>query len=158
MSEVGITLRAEQQVCKQTSVFNGLPPATKQQIAPLLARLAVNFPKMNQQFAGVSFWTMLGEQLQELGWSEERVRYAVTLMLQNYKYQTFTAADFLSIDKDIPTFTTQQAEELPANHSPLTIAKIDGKWQVCFKADAERIGLEHREWLTNKEREERGID
>lgn len=113
---------------------------------------------MNQQFAGVSFWTMLGEQLQELGWSEERVRYAVTLMLQNYKYQTFTAADFLSIDKDIPTFTTQQAEELPANHPPLAIAKIDGKWQVCLKADAERMGLEHREWLTNKEREERGID
>lgn len=124
---------------------------------PLLARLAVNFPKMNQQFAGVSFWTMLGEQLQDLGWSEQRVRYAVTLMIQNYKYATFTAADFLEIDKDIPHWTSAEADLQPIDQE-YVMAKFPDRWWVCLKADAERLGLEYKVWLTNAQRKERGLE
>lgn len=123
---------------------------------PLLARLAVNFPKMNQQFAGVSFWTMLGEQLQDLGWSEQRVRYAVTLMIQNYKYATFTAADFLEIDKDIPHWTSAEVENMPTDQEYAN-AKFPDRWWICLKADAERLGLEYKPWITNAQMKERGM-
>ena len=112
---------------------------------------------MNQQFAGVSFWTMLGEQLQELGWSEERVRYAVTHMLQNYKYATFTAADFLEIDKDIPHWTSEQAEHLPTDQEYVT-AKFPDKWWICLKADAERLGLQYNIWITNAQKKQKQHD
>lgn len=133
------------------SVFRGMPAATPQQAMPLLARLAVNYPKMNQEYAGVSFWTMLGEQLVELGWSEQRIRYAVNHMIQNYKYQTFTAADFLEIDKDIPHWTSAEAENLPEGHKPLAMANFGDRWYVCYKEDAERLRLEHKTWVTNKD-------
>lgn len=111
---------------------------------------------MNQQFAGVSFWTMLGEQLQDLGWSEQRVRYAVTLMIQKYKYATFTAADFLEIDKDIPHWTSAEAESQPTNRE-YAMANFGEKWLICLKEDAERLGLEHKKWITNAQKKERGL-
>lgn len=111
---------------------------------------------MNQQFAGVSFWTMLGEQLQDLGWSEQRVRYAVTLMIQNYKYATFTAADFLEIDRDIPHWTAIEVENMPTNQE-YVIANFGDKWQICLKADAERLRLNHKLWITNAQKKERGL-
>ena len=156
LKQVGTTLLVEKSKSNHLSVFNGLPPAQPQQIKPLLARLAVNFPKMNQQFAGVSFWTMLGEQLQDLGWSEQRVRYAVTLMLQNYKYATFTAADFLEIDKDIPHWTSAEVENMPTNQEYVN-AKFPDRWWICLKADAERLGLEYKTWITNAQKRERGL-
>lgn len=128
-----------------TSAFGGQAPATPQQTAPLLARLAVNYPRMNQQYAGVSFWTMLGEQLVELGWSEERIRYAVNKMIREYEFPTFTAADFLKIDLDIPTFTGVEAERLPKDIK-LAIAKFGDKWKICYLEDAKRLGLEYNEW------------
>jgi hypothetical protein len=106
---------------------------------------------MNQQFAGVSFWTVLGEQLQDEQWSEARVRYAVNYMLKNYQYKTFTIADFLKIDKDIPHWTSAEAENLPDGHKPLAMSNFGDKWRVCYQEDAERLGLEHKPWKTNKE-------
>lgn len=144
-------MQSAQAVCRSTSEFRGLAPATKNEVAPLLARLAVAFPSMNQQFAGVSFWTVLGEQLADEQWSEARVRYAVNYMLKNYQYKTFTIADFLKIDKDIPHWTSAEAETLPDGHKPLAMANFGDRWWVCYQEDAERLGLEHKEWRTNKD-------
>lgn len=144
-------MQSEQVACRSTSAFRGLAPATKNEVTPLLARLAVAFPSMNQQFAGVSFWTVLGEQLADEQWNESRVRYAVNYMLKNYQYKTFTVADFLKIDKDIPHWTGAEAENLPDGHKPLAMANFGDRWWICYKEDAERLGLEHKPWKTNKE-------
>ena len=134
-----------------TSVFRGQPIIDSQMAAILLARLAVNYPQMNTTYNGVSFWTVLGEQLIDEGWSEDRVRYAVNCMLKYYKYPTFTVADILQIDKDIPHWSAADAENLPDGHKPLAMANFGDRWWVCYQEDAERLGLEHKPWKTNKE-------
>ena len=118
---------------------------------PLLSRLAVAFPAMNSVVEGVSFWMVLGEQLKDEQWSEARIRYAVKHMLKNYQYKTFTIADFLQIDKDIPHWTSAEAENLPDGHKPLAMANFGDRWLVCYKEDAEILRLEHKDWKTNKE-------
>lgn len=137
--------------CNPTSAFRGLAPATKNEIMPLLSRLAVAFPAMNSVVEGVSFWMVLGEQLKDEQWSEARIRYAVKHMLKNYQYKTFTIADFLQIDKDIPHWTSAEAENLPDGHKPLAMANFGDRWLVCYKEDAEILRLEHKDWKTNKE-------
>lgn len=137
--------------CRPTSAFRGLAPATSDEIAPMLARLAVAFPSMNQEFAGVSFWTVLGEQLRDEQWSEARIRYAVNHMLKNYHYKTFTIADFLKLDQDIPHWSAADAENLPDGHKPLAMANFGERWWVCYKEDAERLGLQYNDWKTNKD-------
>lgn len=130
------------------SAFRGQPPVDSQMAAVLLARLAVNYPQMNTTYNGVSFWTVLGEQLIDEGWSEDRVRYAVNCMLKYYKYPTFTVADILQIDKNIQTFTAAEAELLPADHRPLAMANFGDKWRICYQYDAERMNLEYKQWIT----------
>ena len=72
-------------------------------------------------------------------------------MLKNYQYKTFTIADFLKIDKDIMHMSAADAENLPEGHKPLAMANFGDRWWVCYKEDAERLGLEHKEWRTNKD-------
>lgn len=132
------------------SLFYKEPPATPQQTAQLLARLAVNFPKMNQQYAGVSFWTVLGEQLVELGWSEKRIRYAVNYMLQNYKYQTFNTAEFLSIDKSIKIYNYNEffnkfGTTRVSGYCILKERSSDGRILFAITQEAKQLGLEIQE-------------
>ena len=139
------------------SIFAGQPVVEKETAMNLLARLAVNFPEMNTTYGDVSFWTVLGEQIMDEQWSEGRLRYAVNVMLKCFKYRKWNVAEFLDIDKNIDTWTAQEAELIPLPHAPLAMAHIGEKWCVCKKSDAERMGIEHRPWETNAEKKARGV-
>ena len=117
---------------------------------PHILRLAVNFPAMNTAYtagagnAQITFWTVLAEQVIALGWSAERVRYAVEYMLRNCPYREFRVAEFLQFDKNIHEIDNAEfaaIERSRAPHKPIVAAQIDGKWRLFYQEDAERIGL-----------------
>lgn len=133
------------------SVFRALPPATSQEVMPYILRLAVNFPAMNTAYtagagngAQITFWTVLAEQVIALGWSAERVRYAMEYILRNCPYREFRVAEFLQLDKHIHEITNAEFAAIERSnmpHKPIVSVQIDGKWRLLYQEDAERIGL-----------------
>ena len=133
--------------CSALSVFRGCAPATVEQLMPLLYRLAVNFPAMGTTYTvgaeRISFWTVLGEQLAQLGWSAERTRYAVEYMLRRCPYKEFRVAEFLNLDKHVATLSNEDfaaIERSRAPHKPIVSMQLDGKQVLMFQEDADRLG------------------
>lgn len=115
---------------------------------PFILRLAVNFPAMNTAYqtpnGQITFWTVLADQVASLGWSVERVRYAVDYMLRNCPYREFRVAEFLQLDKQIRTIDNAEFARIESSHqptAPIVSAQIDDKWVLLYQADADRIGL-----------------
>lgn len=133
------------------SVFRAMPPATSQEVMPYMLRLAVNFPAMNTAYtagagngAQITFWTVLAEQVIALGWSAERVRYAVEYILRNCPYREFRVAEFLQLDKHIheisnAEFASIERSNMP--HKPIVSAQIDGRYKLLYQEEADALGL-----------------
>lgn len=158
------------------SVFRALPPATSQEVMPYMLRLAVNFPAMNTAYtagagngAQITFWTVLAEQVIALGWSAERVRYAVEYILRNCPYREFRVAEFLQLDKHIheidnAEFAAIERSNMP--HKPIVSAQIDGRYKLLYQEEADALGLteykrRYTAWeanqMTPEERKQKGI-
>lgn len=116
-----------------------------------MLRLAVNFPAMNTAYtagagngAQITFWTVLAEQVIALGWSAERVRYAVEYILRNCPYREFRVAEFLQLDKHIheisnAEFAAIERSNMP--HKPIVSAQIDGRYRLLWQYEADALGL-----------------
>lgn len=157
------------------SVFRALPAATNQQVMPYILRLAVNFPAMNTAYtagagnAQITFWTVLAEQVIALGWSAERVRYAVEYMLRNCPFREFRVAEFLQLDKNIHEIDNAEFAAINrsnAPHKPIVSVQIGGKYKLIYQEDADAIGLtdyqrRYTTWeanqMTPEERKRRGV-
>lgn len=155
------------------SVFRGYAPATVEQLMPLLYRLAVNFPAMGTTYTvgaeRISFWTVLGEQLAQLGWSAERTRYAVEYMLRRCPYKEFRVAEFLNIDKHVTTLSNADfaaIERSRVPHKPIVSVQAGDRQVLMWQEDADRIGYKdyrrryttyEAERMTPQQRRENGI-
>lgn len=115
---------------------------------PLVYRLAVNFPAMGSTIQvgseRISFWTVLGEQLVQLGWSRQRIEYACNQLLRNCPYREFRVAEFLQLDKHIheidnAEFAAIERSNMP--HKPIVSAQIDGRYKLLYQEEADALGL-----------------
>lgn len=115
-----------------------------------MLRLAVNFPAMNTAYTAgagngqITFWTVLAEQVIALGWSAERVRYAVEYILRNCPYREFRVAEFLQLDKHIheisnAEFAAIERSNMP--HKPIVSAQIDGRYKLLYQEEADALGI-----------------
>lgn len=94
--------------------------------------------------AKVSFWTVLAEQVVELGWSMERVKFATNYMLRNCPYKEFRVSEFLNIDKQVHIISREEfarIEESRQPNEPIVSVKIDGKAVYMYQADADKVGI-----------------
>lgn len=155
------------------SVFRNQPPATATEVMPLIYRLAVNFPAMGSTIQvgseRISFWTVLGEQLVQLGWSRQRIEYACNQLLRNCPYREFRVAEFLQLDKNIHEIDNAEftaIERSNAPHKPIVAVRIDGRYKLIYQEDADAIGLTNYQrryttWeanqMTPEERKQRGV-
>ena len=119
--------------------------------------------------AQITFWTVLAEQVIALGWSAERVRYAVDYMIRNCPYREFRVAEFLQLDKNVheidnAEFTAINRRNAP--HKPIVSVQIGGKYKLIYQEDADAIGItdyqrRYTTWeanqMTPKERKQKGI-
>ncbi len=131
-----------------SSYYQRQEPATKEQIGRILHQMSKNYNKKEDEF-----WQLFMEFLLNKKWSEERIRYAALKMIEKVKFHTWTIAEFVEMDRGVERFTGAEAEELPPNHKPLVNAKFEDRWWICYKEDADRLGLEYNEWITNKDKE-----
>lgn len=123
---------------------------------PLMYRMAANFPAMNMTYTisneRISFWTVLGEQIAQLGWSYERTKYAAEYMLRNCKYREFRVAEFLQLDQEVQTISQEDFAAIERSrmpHKPIVSAEVNGKHALLWLADAEKTGLPYkRRWTT----------
>ena len=136
----------QKQETAQYSYYRNQVPATEQEIKEVIACMAANYDRKT-----IDFWKGLKKILIEEKWSVERLRYAAKRLMYNVKFQTWTIAEFMEMDRTIERMTAAEAENLPDNHRPLAMAKFGDRWQICYKEDAERLGLDHKPWKTNKE-------
>lgn len=157
----------------QLSVFRNQPPATATEVMPLVYRLAVNFPAMSNAIQvgseRISFWTVLGEQLVQLGWSRQRIEYACNQLLRNCPYREFRVAEFLQFDKNVheidnAEFTAINRSNAP--HKPIVAVRIDGMYKLIYQDDADALGITdykrryttwEAEQMTPEERKQKGI-
>ena len=155
------------------SVFRALPPATATEVMPLIYRLAVNFPAMSSTIQvgseRISFWTVLGEQLVQLGWSRQRIEYACNQLLRNCPYREFRVAEFLQFDKNVHEIDNAEftaIERSNAPHKPIVAVRIDGRYKLIYQEDADAIGLtdyqrRYTTWeanqMTPEERKKMGV-
>ena len=155
------------------SVFRNQPPATATEVMPLIYRLAVNFPAMGSTIQvgseRISFWTVLGEQLVQLGWSRQRIEYACNQLLRNCPYREFRVAEFLQFDKNVheidnAEFTAINRSNAP--HKPIVAVRIDGRYKLIYQDDADALGItdykrRYTTWeakqMTPEERKRRGV-
>lgn len=155
------------------SVFRNQPPATATEVMPLVYRLAVNFPAMGSTIQvgseRISFWTVLGEQLVQLGWSRQRIEYACNQLLRNCPYREFRVAEFLQFDKNVheidnAEFTAINRSNAP--HKPIVAVRIDGRYKLIYQEDADALGITdykrryttwEAEQMTPEERKQKGI-
>lgn len=130
------------------SVFRNQPPATATEVMPLIYRLAVNFPAMGSTIQvgseRISFWTVLGEQLVQLGWSRQRIEYACNQLLRNCPYREFRVAEFLQFDRNVheidnAEFTAINRSNAP--HKPIVAVRIDGRYKLIYQDDADALGI-----------------
>lgn len=155
------------------SVFRNQPPATATEVMPLIYRLAVNFPAMGSTIQvgseRISFWTVLGEQLVQLGWSRQRIEYACNQLLRNCPYREFRVAEFLQFDKNVHEIDNAEFAAIDrsnAPHKPIVAVRIDGRYKLIYQEDADAIGLtdykrRYTTWeanqMTPEERKRRGV-
>lgn len=130
------------------SVFRNQPPATATEVMPLVYRLAVNFPAMSNTIQvgseRISFWTVLGEQLVQLGWSRQRIEYACNQLLRNCPFREFRVAEFLQFDKNVHEIDNAEFAAIERSnmaHKPIVAVRIDGKYKLLYKEEADALGL-----------------
>ena len=160
--EVSISVGRQEANDNPLSVFSRQQPATKEEAMPLVYRLAVNFPAMSNTIQvgneRISFWTVLGEQLVQLGWSKQRIEYACNQLLRNCKYKEFRVAEFLQIDRLISVISREEFAAINSRrqpHKPIVCARIGGSWQYVYQEDADMFGLtEYNRQYTNWEAEQ----
>ena len=119
--------------------------------------------------AQITFWTVLAEQVIALGWSAERVRYAVEYMLRNCPFREFRVAEFLQLDKNIHEIDNAEFAAIDRSnspHKPIVAVRIDGRYKLIYQEDADAIGLtdyqrRYTTWeanqMTPEERKKRGV-
>lgn len=92
----------------------------------------------------ISFWTVLGEQLVQLGWSRQRIEYACNQLLRNCPYREFRVAEFLQLDKHIHEITNAEFAAIERSnmpHKPIVSAQIDGRYKLLYQEEADALGL-----------------
>ena len=157
-SSSGLTPARKSEGCNPLSVFRTCHPATPEQIMPLMYRMAANFPAMNMTYTvgseRISFWTVLGEQIAQLGWGYERTKYAAEYMLRNCKYREFRVAEFLQIDKNVQTISQEEFAAIECSrmpHKPIVVTQVGDAYQMLYKDDADKIGVPYRRKYTTWE-------
>lgn len=117
----------------------------------------------------INFWTVLGEQLVQLGWSKQRIEYACNQLLRNCRFKEFRVAEFLQIDRLIPVISREEFDAINNRrqpHKPIVYAHIGDKWQYVYQEDADIFGLteynrRYTDWeveqMSPEERKQNGI-
>lgn len=141
----------QKRATEQFSYYRNQKPASEEQIGEILAWLAANYDRKT-----MDFWKGLKEILVDEQWSYERLKYAAKKLMYNVKFHTWTIAEFMEMDRTIECWTSAEAELQPTNQEYAN-AYFGNKWRICLKADAERLGLEYKPWVTNAQRKERGL-
>lgn len=170
---VSISVGRQEANSNPLSVFSRQNPATKEEAMPLIYRLAVNFPAMSNTIQvgseRINFWTVLGEQLVQLGWSKQRIEYACNQLLRNCRFKEFRVAEFLQIDRLIPVISREEFDAINNRrqpHKPIVYAHIGDKWQYVYQEDADIFGLteynrRYTDWeveqMSPEERKQNGI-
>ena len=139
-------------IAEQLSYYRGQEPASEQQIGEILAWLAANYDRKT-----MDFWKGLKEIIIDEKWSYERLKYAAKKLMYNVKFHTWTIAEFMEMDRTIDCWTSAEAEFLPINRE-YVMANFGDKWRICLKADAERLGLEYKPWITNAQMKKKNIN
>jgi hypothetical protein len=57
----------------------------------------------------------------------------------------------MEMDRTIDKWTGAEAEIKADQTRELAYANFGDHWYVCYKEDAERLGLNHREWKSDKQ-------
>ena len=128
------------------SYYKNQEPATEEEVKAEILKLRANYDRKS-----VDFWKALKDIILEEKWSLDRLKYASRKLLFNVKFHTWTIAEFMEMDRTIDRWTSAEAENLPEGHKPLAYANFGDRWWICYKEDAERLGLEHKTWITNKD-------
>ena len=128
---------------------------------PLMYRMAANFPAMNMTYTvgseRISFWTVLGEQIGQLGWSYERAKYAVDYMLRHCPYREFRVAEFLRLDEQVQPLSQDEFAAIERSrmpHKPIVQACLGDKHCLLYQDDADKIGVPYRRRYTTWEAEQ----
>lgn len=133
----------------QFSFYRNQEAATESEIDTILRSLIVNYHTKPKEF-----WIELKRFLIRKGWSKERLQYAADKLVDEQVYHNWVFADLVAKDRAIKKWTTAEAESIKPPHRPLALANFgEGVWRVCFKQDAERLGLEHKPWITQAEKD-----
>jgi hypothetical protein len=156
MQQIGKTIaevKRSSSQCLDASVsyYKNQEPATREQIGRIIHLMSKNYDKKANDF-----WLLLMDFLLEKKWSEERIRYAAFKLMEKVKFHTWTIAEFVEMDREIERFTGAEAENLPPNHKPLVNAKFEDRWWICYKEDADRLGLEYKIWITENDKKQNG--
>ena len=128
------------------SYYRNQPAATEAEVDEEIAELAAAFEKKT-----IEFWKKLKKVLVEDQWSAKRLNYAAEMVVRYCKYTTWTIADFVEMDRIIKHWTFEEAENIPTGHAPLAKAIFNGRWMVCYKADAEYMGIDHQPFYTQED-------
>lgn len=117
----------------------------------------------------INFWTVLGEQLVQLGWSKQRIEYACNQLLRNCPYREFRVAEFLQLDKNVHEIDNAEFAAINRSntpHKPIVAVRIDGRYKLIYQEDADAIGLtdyqrRYTDWeveqMSPEERKQNGI-
>lgn len=133
----------------QFSFYRNQQPATEKEIDSILGSLIVNYHTKPKEF-----WLELKKFLIRKGWSKDRLQYAADKLVDEQVYHNWVFADLVAKDREIKKWTTAEAESIPVPHRPLALTNFgEGMWRVCYKEDAERLGLEHKVWITQAEKD-----
>lgn len=125
------------------SYYRNQPPATEEEVDEQIAEMASAFYQKP-----IEFWKKLKRVLIEDQWSANRLAYAAAMVIRHCKWTHWMIADFIEMDRIIDHWTFEEAENIPVGHKPLAKAIFNGKWMVCYKADAEYMGIENQPFYT----------
>jgi hypothetical protein len=136
----------ERKKAASSSYYDNQAPATEDELDKVIGWLASNYDKKK-----LEFWETLTDILIEEKWSYERIKYAAKRLMYNVKFQTWTVAEFMEMDRTIDKWTGAEAEIKADHNRELAYANFGTGWFVCYKEDAERLQLEHKPWRSDKQ-------
>ena len=136
----------EQKKAASCKYYTNQEPATEDELDKVIKWLASNYDKKT-----IDFWVTLTDILIMKKWSYERLKYAALRMMENVKFQTWTVAEFMEMDRVVERWRGSEAETKADQRREMAYANFGDGWFVCYKEDAERLQLEHREWKTDKQ-------
>ena len=135
------------------SYYKNQESATEEQVNAEILKLRANYDRKS-----IDFWKALKDIILEEKWSIDRLKYAARRLMFNVKFHTWTIAEFMEMDRTIERWSGSDAETRADHNKELAYANFGDHWYVCYKEDAERLGLEHRKWVSDKQQKRKVED